>query len=68
MDPQIMGKEVILWSSSYFLGTRSPEGNSLAISSKQTSSSPPSEASSHGSFVSILKTFQKRIDVGLTLR
>ena len=57
MGPQIMGKELILWSSSYFLGTRSPKGNSLAISSKQTSSSLPREASSHENFVSILKNF-----------
>ena len=59
MGPQIMGKELILWSSSYFLGTRSPKGNSSAISSKQTSISPLREASSHGKFISILKNFPK---------
>ena len=53
MGPQMMGKELILWSSSYFLWTRSPKGNYLAISSKQTSSSPPHEASSRRSFFSI---------------
>ena len=53
MGTQIMGKKFIPWSSSYFMATRSPKGNSLAISSKQTSNSPLREASSHGRFASI---------------
>ena len=59
MGPQIMGKELILWISSYFLGKRNPKGNSSAISSEQTPSSLPCEASSRGNFVSILKKIPK---------
>ena len=68
MGPEMMGKELILWISSYLLGTRSSKGNSSAISLKQTSSSLPHEAFSCRSFHYISKNFQKRIEMGPTLR